>query len=74
MWLYTLGQTLDKERCMDNGDKPIGTILSRRDVLKILGLGGAATLLSACAPELAETLLPAPTSTSLPTSIPATQP
>lgn len=59
---------------MDNDDKPIGTILSRRDVLKILGLGSAATLLSACAPELAETLSPAPTSTSLPTSIPATQP
>jgi protocatechuate 3,4-dioxygenase beta subunit len=74
MWLYTLGQTLDKERFMDNDDKPIGTILSRRDVLKILGLGGAATLLSACAPELAETLSPAPTSTSLPTPIPATQP
>lgn len=50
---------------MDNDDKPIGTILSRRDVLKILGVGSAASLLAACAPNVAETLVP--------TSAPATQ-
>ena len=56
---------------MDNDDKPIGTILNRRDVLKILGLGSAATLVTACAPEVIETLSPttAPATTSpLPTS------
>ena len=56
---------------MDNDDKPIGTILNRRDVLKILGLGSAATLMAACAPEVIETLSPttAPAITSvLPTS------
>jgi protocatechuate 3,4-dioxygenase beta subunit len=43
---------------MDNDDKPIGTILNRRDVLKILGLGSAATLVTACAPDVIETLSP----------------
>lgn len=52
---------------MDNDDKPIGTILSRRDVLKILGLGSAATLLASCAPEVIQTLSP----TSAPASTPA---
>lgn len=54
---------------MDNDDKPIGTILTRRDVLKLLGLGGAATLLASCAPEIAQTLLP----TYTPTAVSATQ-
>ncbi|MBI3169812.1 MAG: twin-arginine translocation pathway signal protein [Chloroflexi bacterium] len=55
---------------MDNDDKPIGTILNRRDVLKILGIGSAATLLASCAPDMIETL----SSTSVPTSLPATLP
>lgn len=55
---------------MDNDDEPIGAILSRRDVLKILGLGSAATVLASCVPEIAETFLP----TSTPTSISITQP
>src|SRR5688572_26932415 len=50
---------------MDNDDNQVGQILNRRDVLKILGFGSAATLLAACAPEIAETLSP--------TNIPATQ-
>jgi protocatechuate 3,4-dioxygenase beta subunit len=56
---------------MDNDDKPIGTILNRRDVLKILGLGSAATLMAACAPEAIETLSPTTTpatTSALPTS------
>jgi len=53
---------------MDNDDKPVGKILNRRDVLKILGVGSAATLLAACAPEVIETLSP-----SEPTILPATQ-
>ena len=54
---------------MDNDDKPVGMILSRRDALKILGLGGAAFLVSCAAPELTETLVPTsilPASTSTP--------
>jgi protocatechuate 3,4-dioxygenase beta subunit len=35
---------------VENDDKPIGQILSRREALKLFGLGGAA-LLAACAPE-----------------------
>ena len=54
---------------MDNDDKPIGTILTRRDVLKILGIGSAATLLASCAPELLEPLTP----TSIPSSTPVPQ-
>lgn len=59
---------------MDNDDKPVGTILSRRDVLKILGLGSAATLLASCAPEITETLFPTsiPTTTSATQAVPAT--
>lgn len=51
---------------MDNDDKQVGQILNRRDVLKILGVGSAATLLAACAPEISETL--APTSEIIPTT------
>ncbi len=43
---------------MDNDDKPIGKILNRRDVLKILGLASAATVMAACAPDVIETLSP----------------
>ncbi len=49
---------------MDNDDRQVGQILNRRDVLKILGLGSAAGILTACAPQIAETLSP--------TSAPAT--
>jgi protocatechuate 3,4-dioxygenase beta subunit len=55
---------------MENDDKPIGTILSRRDALKILGISSAATLITSCASNLAETLSP----TSAPTTTPVTQP
>lgn len=51
---------------MDNDDKQIGQILNRRDVLKILGLGSAASILAACAPQILETLSP--------TASPATPP
>jgi protocatechuate 3,4-dioxygenase beta subunit len=55
---------------MDNDDKQVGQILNRRDVLKILGLGSAATLLVACAPDVAETLSPTIEPTQI---IPATE-
>ena len=38
---------------MDNDDKQVGQILSRRDALRILGLGSAA-LLAACTPSLSQ--------------------
>jgi protocatechuate 3,4-dioxygenase beta subunit len=37
---------------MDNDDKPIGQILSRRDALKLLGMGGAAFLAACAAPDV----------------------
>jgi protocatechuate 3,4-dioxygenase beta subunit len=43
---------------MENDDKQVGLVLNRRDVLKILGLGSAAGILAACAPEVAATLAP----------------
>lgn len=43
---------------MDNDDKPVGLILSRRDALKILGIGGAALLASCIAPEVVNTVIP----------------
>lgn len=39
----------DNEDLMDNDDAPVGRILSRREVLALFGLGGAA-LLGACQP------------------------
>ena len=56
---------------MDNDDRQVGQILNRRDVLKILGLGSAAGILAACAPEIAETLSPTMSPATLP---PATLP
>jgi protocatechuate 3,4-dioxygenase beta subunit len=49
---------------MDNDDKPIGQILSRRDALKLLGVGGAA-FLAGCVPGSSDIL----TNTPFPTSI-----
>jgi len=54
---------------MDNDDKPIGQILSRREALRLLGIGGAAAFLAACAPEATSTLAP----TISPTTVGATQ-
>lgn len=35
---------------LDDDDRPIGRILSRREILALFGAGGAATFLAACAP------------------------
>ena len=50
---------------MVNDDRQLGQILNRRDVLKLLGLGSAATVVAACAPEIAQTL----STTSLPSTV-----
>ena len=49
---------------MDNDDQPIGTVLSRRDVLKLLGLGSAAALMASCAPGMIKTITPIATDIS----------
>ena len=54
---------------MENDDKPIGQLLSRRDALKLLGLGSAAFLAACAAPEGTSTLVP----TSAPTLASSTQ-
>ena len=43
---------------MDNDDKPIGRILSRRDALKVLGIGSAAFLAACASPEETSTVIP----------------
>ena len=43
---------------MDNDDQPIGQLLSRRDALKLLGIGSAAFLAACAAPEGTSTLVP----------------
>lgn len=48
---------------MDNDDTPIGQLLSRRDALKLLGLGSAAFLAACAAPEGTNTLAPTSVST-----------
>ena len=42
---------------MDNDDQPVGQVLSRRDALKLLGIGGAALLASCAAPGATSTLV-----------------
>ena len=51
---------------MDNDDRQMGSILSRRDVLKLLGITGV-TLLAGCVPGVSSTLQPT-SATSQPTT------
>lgn len=39
---------------MDNDDRPIGRVLSRREALRVLGVTGAAAVMVSCVPETAE--------------------
>ena len=48
---------------MENDDRTIGQILSRRDALKLLGVGSAAFLAACAAPEGTSTLVPTSVST-----------
>lgn len=50
---------------MEDDDKPIGQILSRRDALKVLGLGSAAFLAACASPEGTSTLVPTAGSTQV---------
>lgn len=50
---------------MENDDQTVGQILSRRDALKLLGIGSAA-FLAACTPEATSTLVPTVASTQAP--------
>lgn len=43
---------------MENDDKPIGQILSRREALKLLGIGSAAFLAACTSPESTSTSIP----------------
>jgi protocatechuate 3,4-dioxygenase beta subunit len=43
---------------MENDDKLVGLVLSRRDALKLLGVGGAALLASCAAPNGTSTVVP----------------
>ena len=58
---------------MENDDLPVGQILSRRDALKLLGVGSAAFLVSCNAPEVTNTLIPAFNPTGVPTIAASTQ-
>jgi len=58
---------------MENDDLPVGRILSRRDALKLLGVGGAALLAACAAPTATSTLIPTsdPTAGSGATQMPS---
>jgi protocatechuate 3,4-dioxygenase beta subunit len=58
---------------MDNDDKPIGSVLGRRDALKVLGFGSAALLVSCIAPDVTDILTPTPGIDLTSTLAPATQ-
>jgi protocatechuate 3,4-dioxygenase beta subunit len=53
---------------MENDDQPIGQILSRRDALKLLGVGSAAFLAACASPEVTSTLVPTTGSTQVPST------
>jgi protocatechuate 3,4-dioxygenase beta subunit len=58
---------------MENDDLPVGQILSRRDALKLLGIGSAAFLAACAAPEAISTLAPTVGATQVsPTQITST--
>ncbi|MCC7361906.1 MAG: intradiol ring-cleavage dioxygenase [Anaerolineales bacterium] len=48
---------------MDDDDKPVGRVLTRREVLALLGAAGAAAL-AACSPQAAALTAPAPPATT----------
>ncbi len=50
---------------MENDDKPVGRILSRRAALKLLGVGSAAFLAACTSPDGTSTLIPTAGSTEL---------
>lgn len=50
---------------IDNDDAPVGRILSRREVLSLLGAAGAATLLSACIARGVNSGMPGPGSSDI---------
>jgi protocatechuate 3,4-dioxygenase beta subunit len=50
---------------MENDDLPVGQILSRRDALKLLGIGSAAFLAACASPEATSTLAPTVESTQV---------
>ena len=58
---------------MENDDQPIGQILTRREALKFLGIGGAVLLASCAAPNATSTLIPTinPTVSTGTTQVPA---
>jgi hypothetical protein len=53
---------------MDNDDQPIGQLLSRRDALKLLGVGSAAFLVACASPQGTSTLSPTAGSTQVVTT------
>lgn len=50
---------------MENDDQPIGQVLSRRDALKLLGIGSAAFLASCASPSATGTVVPTVGSTQV---------
>jgi protocatechuate 3,4-dioxygenase beta subunit len=54
---------------MENDDKPVGQLLSRRDALKLLGIGSAAFLAACASPDGTSTVVP----TAAPPQVSATQ-
>ena len=49
---------------IDQDDLPVGRVLTRREMLILLGAGGSAAILAACAPGAAATAIPSAAATS----------
>lgn len=57
---------------MDDDDRQIGRLLTRREVVAILGAGSGALIVAACAPSAISTLVPSLSPSSSASSAPAT--
>ena len=59
---------------IDDDDRPIGRVMTRREVLALLGVGAAGMVAVACAPSVLPSLLPTASPTSPPTGTPTSAP
>ncbi|MEA2677000.1 MAG: hypothetical protein QOJ81_1141 [Chloroflexota bacterium] len=59
---------------IDDDDRPVGRVMTRREVLSLLGVGAAGVVVVACAPSVLPSLIPSTSPTTAPTGIPSATP
>ena len=59
-----------KNQLIIDDDRPIGRLLTRREILKVLGVSAAGAAVVACAPSVLPSLIPTASPTAVPTATP----